>query len=300
MNDKPAYAHKGNTGPAQLPGMATLFPDRPPRVEQLVRPFMVKKAVENTRRYDIFHPSAWGSCLRKIAYQYYNEKEKFWKKNDHDVDLRLERVFDNGHGMHARWQDWLDKAGYLRGAWKCTNPLCGMIHGHGETHGILNPQRTQPGWRCECGNGKSLLYQELDVVSPLEYNFEGHCDALVDVRDTPAAKGSLLDLFIVDMKTMNSEMFSDLTEAKYEHVVQVHIYMWVLDVHAAVVLYENKDNQAIKEMFVPRDDSLIEKIKEQALWMVEVLKQRKLPKRPPEFSRSKFPCRMCEFSTRCY
>lgn len=273
--------------------------DRPVKVEFLVKSFMVNKALSNTRRYDIFHPSAWGSCLRKVAYQHYNEKDKFFTKTAQDIDDRIERVFDNGHSTHARWQNYMDQAGILRGYWKCVNPLCSKEYGTEEGLGIFNPS-ARVGWQCSCGSTERLKYEEVLVKSPPEYNFEGHCDAVIDVRGTEYAQNSKYDVFVADLKTMKDEMYCELVEPKHEHVVQVNIYMWILGLHGAVVVYENKDNQALKEMFVPRDEEMIERIKQQALWMMELLKEKRLPFRPNGFSRSKFPCRMCEFVDHCY
>jgi hypothetical protein len=146
-----------------------------------------------------------------------------------------------------------------------------------------------------------LEYEELLIASDAQYNFEGHCDAVVDVRAHPSASGNDdLDIFVVDFKSMKKEYFDPLKEPKPEHVIQVHIYMWVLNLKAAVIVYENKNDQAVKEMFVPRSDELIEDIKQQAKWLIDVLRHRRLPNRPEGFTRSGFPCTFCEFKGICY
>ena len=273
---------------------------RPPKMESVIAPFMIKKALDNTRRYDIFHPSAWGSCLRRIAYQYYNENFNFLKKQPYEVDLRMERIFDNGHRLHDRWQDYLDKAGVLRGLWRCPNPTCGKMHGKDEKLGIFNPARVDPDFRCDCGNTEELVYEELTVKSDPKYNFEGNVDAIVDVSGTRSASGQAFDIFVVDFKSMKDNLFVDLEAAKWEHIVQTNIYMWLLDLQAAVVVYENKNDQKMKEMLIPRDDALIERIKSEAEWLARVLESGKLPPRPEGFFKSKFPCRFCEFVDVCF
>ena len=272
--------------------------NQPPRVQSLTMRLMIDKALNNSRRYDIFHPSAWGQCLRKISYQYYNEEDPFITKGPKDVDLRLERVFDNGHGVHYRWQQtYLAQTPYLRGIWRCMS--CGERFGEGHRLGIKNPQ-LEDGWACQCSSTLPLQYEEITVRSEM-YNFEGHVDTVIDVRGTDfALPNDDLNVYVVDYKTMKDDLFTKLRSAKHEHVVQTNIYMWLLDLKAAVVLYENKDNQSIKEMFVPRDDELIAKTKKDSLWLQRVLEKRKLPPRPPGFNRSGFPCRFCEFSRICY
>ncbi len=273
--------------------------NRPAKVEFLIHDFMVQKALNNDRAFDHFHPSAWGSCLRKIAYQYYNEHEPFLQRTAHDVDDRMERIFDNGHATHARWQNYLDRAGFLRGYWRCKNPFCKKTYGEEEKIGIFNPS-AQPEWKCSCGSTERLGYEEILVKTEPQYKFEGHCDAVIDVRGSQYAQNGPYDVFVADLKTIKDEMYRELMEPKPEHVVQTNIYMWILDLQGAVVIYENKDNQQLKEMFIPRDNDLIEKIKTQSIWLQDVLKQKKLPHRPNGFFRSKFPCCLCEFVDHCY
>ena len=272
---------------------------KPPRLENVIRPHLVKKAAENTRRYDIFHPSAWGYCLRKVAYQYYNEKGKFFQKTEADVNSRLEMIFDNGHHVHARWQDYLANTGVLRGIWRCPNPTCGKRYGEGQKLGIFNPMDVR-GWKCKCGNENKLEYDEVPIISEPEYNFRGNCDAILDFRGTPFEVKSALDVIVVDFKSMKNDDFSKLTHAKPEHVVQVNIYIWVLGLKGGILLYENKDKQLVKEIFVPRDETLIERVKKEALWMSKILKEGKLPTRKEFFGRSSEPCLWCEFRDLCY
>jgi hypothetical protein len=274
--------------------------ERPVSVNVLVTKYLTDKALGNERKFDHFHPSAWGSCLRKIAYQYYNEQQPFHIRTAKDVVSQTERIFDNGHYTHARWQNYLDCAGVLRGYWECINPLCEKVYGKEELIGIFNPLRTDKNWKCSCGNNKKLEYCEIRVKSEKEFNFEGNCDAVIDARNSPYARGDKYDIFVVDFKTIKDEQYMALDGAKEEHIIQVHIYMWILNIHAAVVVYENKDDQKVREEFVPRDESIIEKIKGQAVWLIDLLKNKKLPLKPSGFTKSSYPCRFCEFKETCF
>jgi hypothetical protein len=273
----------------------------PTKVMSLIAPYLIKKAINSDRRHDHFHPSAWGSCLRKVALEYYNEKYKFHARSVTDINIRSEMIFDNGHGVHARWQKYLDNANVLRGAWKCPNPACGAIYGDTTPCGIFNPSRTGE-FKCRCGNMKELDYHEMVVISDKEYNFKGSVDAIVDIRgpfgqDKPATSN---EIFVVDFKSCKSNIFEEIVHAKFEHVVQVHIYMWLLDLNMGVVLYECKDDQRVKEMPVPRDPSMIERIKKESKWLLSVLEANKMPPVPSGFTQSKIPCYFCEFANRCY
>ena len=269
------------------------------RLEMVVSKPMKQKALAEPRKYDIFHPSDWGYCLRKVALLWYNEHEKFLKKGEQHIDLKGQRVYDNGHGMHARWRDYLDAANVLRGVWKC--PRCEVLCGDKEPLGILNPSNKE-GWSCEkCKTTRKMQYEELLVRSDPRYNFEGHVDAVVDLRGTQFSTKPELDLMVVDFKSIKDDYFDDIIEhAKPEHVVQVTIYMWLLDLRSAMLIYENKNTQEVKEILVLRDEKKVDEIKKQAEWLVEVLRHRRLPSRPNGYSRSGFPCRFCDFVDSCY
>ncbi len=273
----------------------------PPSIELITKDYVVNKAINNTRSFSMFHPSSFGGCMRKTAYQWYNETQKFFQKTSYDVNLKLERIFDNGHSMHHRWKEYFDGAGVLRGLWKCSNPCCGKVYGKETYLGVFNPLKTNSNWSCECGNNKHLEYEETVVTSPPEYNLRGSVDIILDLRNTKFEVEGGLNTFIVDMKSMKNDYFKDLEEAKGEHIIQVHIYMWLLDLQGAVVLYENKDNQAIKEIFVPKNLELIEQIKKQAYWLNNhVLPNNQLPQRPTGYTKSCDQCHWCEFSKICY
>jgi len=272
----------------------------PTKVMSLVAPYLIKKAINSDRRHDHFHPSAWGACLRKVAFEYYNEKYKFHKRSPSDINVRMEMIFDNGHGVHARWQKYFDNSNVLRGAWKCPNPACGKIFGQDKPLGIFNPIR-HGDFVCPCGNKTEFEYHEM-AVADKEYNFKGSVDAIVDVRgplgqDKPAADH---EIFVTDFKSCKASIFDELVHAKWEHVVQVHIYMWMLGLKMGVVLYECKDDQKVKEMPVPRDEALIERIKKEAKWLLAVLDANKMPSIPHGYSQTKIPCYFCEFANRCF
>lgn len=276
--------------------MTTRFP----RVESLVAPYLIKKALDNDRSFDCFHPSAWGSCLRKIAYQYYNSKNKFLSRSTTDIDIRYERIFDNGHGMHHRWQNYLDNSMVLRGYWRCTNPICKKVYGTENKLGIFNPLKTDKSFICCCGNKETLQYEEIEVVSDKCYNFQGHVDAVIDTTNVNKKDDNSREIFVIDFKSIKSDYFFDLEQAKWEHIIQIHIYMWLLDLKFGIVLYENKDTQAIKEMVVPKNESIINEIKAESSWLLNVIKQYRLPEKPSGYTLSKSPCWFCEFSHFCY
>lgn len=73
------------------------------------------------RRTDIIHPSALCKtdfCVR--ASYFVVTGNGIVEKNP---GLRLRSIFDEGHLIHHKWQNWLREMGVLYGAWKCRS--CG-------------------------------------------------------------------------------------------------------------------------------------------------------------------------------
>ena len=177
------------------------------------------------RGYEIYHPSAFGKCLRLMQYQRY-EARNLIKGDKEQYEGRMLRLFGNGHVMHSRWVKYFEDLGILRGVWECKNPLCRLFSDEGEIEGqqdgevydvigaIKNfpdkdeykPRRygedqlqgTFKPAKCVCGFSQ-FKYHEV-LVQDKELNFKGHCDIILDFRafkpemfDATVAKG--LNLF---------------------------------------------------------------------------------------------------------
>ena len=75
------------------------------------------------RKYDIYHPSAFGNCLRRMQYQRYASEGIIESKGE-DFESRMLRLFEKGHNMQARWERYFTHMGILKGIWTCVNPRC--------------------------------------------------------------------------------------------------------------------------------------------------------------------------------
>ena len=74
----------------------------------------------------------------------------------------------------------------------------------------------------------------------------GRADFILTMPDT----GNYL---IVELKTINDNGFGNLLEAKSNHVIQLQIYLNVLEIDDGVILYENKNDQRLKEFAITKD-----------------------------------------------
>ncbi len=260
-------------------------------------------ALNNDRDYTYFHASAWGKCHRKIAYEYYEAKGYITVANSSlKISPRLERIFGNGHSMHDRWRQYIEATGMLRGRWECSSHTHDepKIYGAGDALGCLRPGT------CDCG-GVDFRYREVGF-SNAETLLGGHVDAILDLgciypdmTDKPDAERNI----VVDFKSMNMFEFKKLKAPTKEHIVQMQLYLYLSGVKEGRFLYENKNDQDVKEFIVPRDQNFIDENVKKAKLLKYIVEhtnssgQRALPKRGYD-SRGNFNCLNCKFRGDCW
>ena len=108
-----------------------------------------------------------------------------------------------------------------------------------------------------------LLEAEVPVEN-VEYEICGTCDGILKLGKREG---------VLEIKSINSNGFYATHEPKPEHLIQINIYMFCMDIPRGCILYENKDNQRLKEFFVKQDlailDPVFEKIKLVQSWIRE-------------------------------
>ncbi len=264
-----------------------------------------------------FHASQWDKCHRQIAYHYYHAKgyinlDESSIKNT--IDAKLERIFENGHDVHARWNKYFQNTGALLGVWRCI--ACRKVDGTEEKLGIL-----KPGPCCKhCHYDKGFIYEEVGFFDE-ETMWGGHVDAVLDVDlyrkyqqsfllkgDTNKgieAQNAVDKYLIVDLKSMNPMQFNKLECPLPDHITQMQIYIYLSGLKYGKFIYEDKGSQSTKEFLVVRDDHMLAVKKEEAIWLKFVLTNaddkgiKRLPGRKYK-SRSHRDCLRCKFRGDCW
>lgn len=205
------------------------------------------------RRDGKFHPSDLSGAFCPRAWSLYNFHPDGYRIKEGSNPPRIKRVFGNGNGVHARIQGYFQRQGILWGRY--VNLRTGKEHVGFPTPG-MNPDE----W----------VYREIKIRHD-EDNILGSND------------GDLLfdgDKIGLEIKSMNSESFKWLQGPKAMHREQVLIYLhgkeWMrrmkaqghlggfvdefdaLPIKEFRVLYENKDNQELKEYPIPFDADEVE------------------------------------------
>ena len=106
------------------------------------------------------------------------------------------------------------------------------------------------------------------------------------------------DLYIVDIKSMNSMIFKNLKEAKKENVDQLQLYLHFFKVPKGILLYVNKDTQELKEFLFSYDKTRANKLFKILTNLKRKIDSNVIPKRLPDYPLN-WQCRYCSFKEVC-
>lgn len=269
-------------------------------LEKLINQVLVKKSQNNDRDYSHFHSSEFHACHRKLVYKYY-EAQGVCSPSEPTaslIDPQLQRIFDNGHGIHFRLGKNLEETGLLKGRWICRS--CSRTFGKKEALGIRRPKK------CDC-SGQKFQYEEVGFYDA-DTMIGGHVDAILDLRGQENIPEDLSDEdghMIVDFKSIRSEAFRRLAAPKESHFIQMQTYLYLSGLRTGKLLYENKNDQQFREFLIPRDEACIQKIRSEGEGLKKVVTStnsqglRTLPSRAHKRNNAK-ECVECSFRSHCW
>jgi len=205
-------------------------------------------------------------CPRASMYKilgYTPEKER-------DYGFQTLNIFKTGHDIHDKWQGWLERAGVLT-------------------------QKEVP------------LYSE-------EYHIKGNADgiildytgeAVLEIKSVGAGtvrfENPELYYKYSKQEITHEELWTKIRQPFPSHLRQLNIYMFVLNIHSGIVLYEWKATQACKEFEVKLQKALIEPILAACALVKKALMDGILIARPVwATTKEHTTCKQCPFKTECW
>ncbi len=226
----------------------------------------------------VLHPSemiAKDWCYRYATYLLLGGENLREKPN-----LRLQSIFDTGHGIHAKWQGYFAEMGVLYGKWECNE--CGEI----SSELTLTPS-------CKQGHDRGVTYAEVTLVDK-SLRIAGHTDGWIK----GLGDDCLIEIKSVGAGTIRKEApellmdnDNDLTKAWRgirrpfrSHLLQGQMYlelarrMFGEDAPKEIVfIYELKADQDYREFVVKANFEMVEKIFAGAELVVDYADAGKLP-----------------------
>jgi hypothetical protein len=211
--------------------------------------------------------------------------------------MRRMNIFAEGHYIHDKWQQWMWRAGGLVGVFRCNR--CG--------YGWM---AKSPEMCPECAS-TDLRYREVPIQND-EYLILGHADgewedrqgrALVELKsiglgtirfDAPA----LHDAYSKGQLTLD-ELWRRIKRPLMAHRKQINLYLFARALSKAIVIYEWKPTQEVKEFHLDYDDKLVRPLLEKAKQVVDALHDEIPPPRPATTIEAPI-CKMCAFKSVCW
>lgn len=164
-----------------------------------------------------FHPSSLGSeCDAYLAFVYLGAPQLV------SIRAQTQRIFDNGSGRDLWLKNDAIHAGISLTEEFPEPRICP------DCHGVMNDTR-------------HICIPRLHIRGELDEHVQN-----------PVTRRK----YVVDFKTMRSDLYKELEMVKHDHHVQVHPYMFKKETYEGYVLYENKDSQEQKCMAANFDNQI--------------------------------------------
>jgi len=227
------------------------------------------------RDYTVLHPSDmikkdW--CKRGSYFLLKGHARIAEKPN-----LRLQSIFDEGHAIHAKWQNWFQEMGVLHGKFRCVSCL-------GITWGTSPEECSKCGW-------KTLEYAEVTLVDE-ELRIAGHTDGwikgigddcLIEIKSIgPGTIRSEAPNLMMDADGDFMKAWNNVRKPFGPHVLQGQLYLELMKrmgnpVDEIVFLYELKADQSYKEFSVKADYELVRHVFDGAKVVVDAVNANVVP-----------------------
>ncbi len=141
-----------------------------------------------------------------------------------------------------------------------------------------------------CERAGCLVRREAPTVSK-KLRILGHADGVVKIEEVT---------YVLELKTINSNNFRQITAPKDAHKQQAHAYMKVLGLKWAIVLYLEKDRHQFKEYVIPFDPTFYEKHVAKRIDNWFKVRDSKTPPPKEGDSPNMMPCSWCAFKRVCF
>lgn len=234
------------------------------RIIPAVEKVAIKQQLESTRDTQHLHPSeickkSW--CPRSSWYTI-----KGYAKEEKRYSFQTLNVFEEGHSIHRKWQNWMQEAGILESSEVAIYNDEHLLMGHAD--GIINDKK-----------GKAVV--EIKSIGAGTIRYEGY--DLWSSTESP------------------DDMWKKIHKPFYSHLRQINLYMYCTGIHVGILLYEWKATQEVKEFHVRYQPSLIEDILFSCKNVIRGLESGIPPMRPSWIENStNLVCKTCPFKGACW
>ena len=106
------------------------------------------------------------------------------------------------------------------------------------------------------------------------------------------------ELYVLDIKSINGQIFKSLNEPKAEHLNQIQLYLHFFQQKKGILLYVNKDTQELREFPVDYDSKIAQDLLRQLSELKTKIDANIIPPRIPVWPEG-WQCQYCQFKEIC-
>lgn len=132
-----------------------------------------------------------------------------------------------------------------------------------------------------------VVASEVDI-GPQEI-ISGRADAIISDKK---------DLYVLDIKSMNSMIFKNLSQPKEENIDQIQLYLHFFKIPKGILLYVNKDTQELKEFVVNYNPQRAENLLKDLVNLKGKIDKDLVPERLVTWPED-WQCQYCQFREIC-
>ena len=271
---------------------------RPTRILGRLQRQIVESNLERNADRDTDHLHASEMCKRDWCPRSSWYKIKGTRSTASSIKHGLANVFEEGHGIHDKYQRWLYQLGVLEGNYKCQG--CGLV-----TYGV-SPSN------CSHCLDPRLIYREVPLDDDELFSI-GHADGIInddEGRDLLELKSIGIGTFRIEVPGMYrryetnqitlTQLWNEVVKPFPGHLRQVNLYMRSTGLRRCVIIYEFKANQQVKEFVVLYDPKLIAPIVKAAKEIKFALENDNVVLRPDWATDDSKVCKQCPYYDTCW
>jgi len=136
-----------------------------------------------------------------------------------------------------------------------------------------------------------LITEEERELYDRKWNIQGHIDGLIE--------GNGLKKSLLEIKSVSRWAFEKASKAPMiEHVEQVNLYLFYLELSEAILLYKCKDTSRLIDYLIKKDDDLVQELLAKFDMISSLVRLNKLAE--PEYIKGvDWQCDYCQFEQHC-
>lgn len=128
-----------------------------------------------------------------------------------------------------------------------------------------------------------------EINIPSQEIISGRADAIISLNG---------ELYVLDIKSINSMIFRTLEEPKPENFQQVQLYLHFFNIKKGILLYVDKDQQNMKEFVFDYDKQLNQSLLEDFKKLKVKIDGNIIPQRLSDWDKN-WQCQYCQFKDVC-